>query len=54
MVQRTAQVAYAASRQHRLLDLQHAPRVAAVDVEVDGGEHTAVGAADGEGDVDRA
>ena len=54
VVHRAAQVAHAAGRQHRLLDLQHAPRVAAVGVQVDGGEHAPVGAADGEGDVDRA
>ena len=54
VVDRAAQVADPAGAQHRLLDLQDAARVVAVGVQVDRREHPAVGAADREGDVDRA
>jgi len=49
-----AQVAHAAGTEHGLLDLQHATRIAAVGIQVDGREHTAVGAANGKRDMNRA
>ena len=54
VVDRTAQIADPAGAEHRLLDLQDATRVAAIGVEVDRRQDTAVGAADREGDVDGA
>ena len=54
VVDRAAQIAHPAGREHGLLDLHDPSRVAAVGVEIDRREHTAVRTADREGDVDRA
>ena len=53
VVDGAAQVAHPTGAEDRLLDLQHATRVAAVGVEVDGSKHAAVGAADRKRHVDR-